>query len=172
MRLYVLRHGKAGDRETWTGDDRERPLTDEGREEMRGVAQGLRWLDLGLETLITSPLVRARETADCVAEAIHPPQYVNSDLLSPGCDLRALGKLLAQYSGSQQVMIVGHEPDLSSIIGELIGSNGLARVQLKKAACCCLKLDGIASGSSGAKLAGKGTLVWHLPAEVLVRLGR
>ena len=68
-------------------------------------------------------------------------------------------------------MIVGHEPDLGIIIAELIGAGTLARVQVKKAACCCIKLAGDAGGTSRAKLAGKGQLVWHLPPQILARLG-
>ena len=78
MHVYMLRHGNAGDPAEWTGDDRQRPLTDEGRKEMRAVAKGIDWLDLKLDTLITSPLVRARETAEFVRQAVRPPHFITA----------------------------------------------------------------------------------------------
>jgi phosphohistidine phosphatase len=166
MHLYILRHGNAGDPEQWTGDDRKRPLIEEGRKEMRAIAKGLDWLDLKLDALVTSPLVRAQETADFVHQALHPSHYDTSQLLAPGCDLQALTSLLALYPQSRELMIVGHEPDLGDIIGALIGVGLPATIQLKKAACCCIKLE---TGAGG--LGGKGTLIWHLPPRVLARLG-
>jgi phosphohistidine phosphatase len=171
MHLYILRHGIAGDRDEWTGDDRKRPLTDAGRQEMREVAQGIRSLDLKLDTLITSPLTRAKETADFVRKAVRPTTYDSSELLAPGCDLKALGDLLSEYPKAQELMIVGHEPDQSELIAELIGGAGQhPRIQMKKAACCCIKLGSSTGGSAGLKLAGKGQLIWHLPPQVLARL--
>jgi phosphohistidine phosphatase len=171
MHLYILRHGIAAERDDWTGDDRKRPLTDAGRQEMREVAQGIRSLDINLDTLITSPLTRARETADFVKKAVHPATYESSELLAPGCDLRSLGNLLSEYPKAQELMIVGHEPDQSELIAELIGGTGLhARIQMKKAACCCIKLSSSTGRPAGPQLAGKGQLIWHLPPQVLARL--
>jgi phosphohistidine phosphatase len=171
MRLYILRHGIAAERDEWTGDDRKRPLTESGRQEMREVAQGIRSLDIKLDTLITSPLTRAKETADFVRKAVHPATYDSSKLLAPGCDLESLGNLLLEYPKAQELMIVGHEPDQSELIAELIGGAGQrARIQMKKAACCCIKLDSSTGTSAGLQLAGKGQLIWHLPPQVLSRL--
>ena len=167
MHLYILRHGNAGDPAEWTGDDSKRPLTDEGRKEMRAVAKGFDWLDLKLDTLVTSPLVRARETAEFVRQAVHPPHFAESSLLAPGCDLKALGKVLVAHPQARELMIVGHEPDLSGLICELIGA-GTTGVQMKKAACCCIRLD--VSGNSSPS-PGSGVLVWHLPPRMLARLG-
>jgi phosphohistidine phosphatase len=173
MHVYILRHGNAGDPGQWPGDDRERPLSEEGRKEMRAVAKGLDWLDLKIDTVITSPLVRAQETADFVRQALHPSHYDTSQLLEPGCNLRALARLLALYPQSRELMIVGHEPDFGEIIASLIGAIVPGKIQLKKAACCCIKLDTEAGSLTAAagELAGKGVLVWHLPPRVLTRLG-
>jgi phosphohistidine phosphatase len=171
MHLYILRHGIAADRDEWTSDDRKRPLTDAGRQEMRDIAEGIRSLDLKLDTLVTSPLTRAKETADFIRKAVHPATYDSSELLAPGCDLSSLGKLLSEYSKAQELMIVGHEPDQSELIAELIGGEGQhPRIQMKKAACCCLKLASGTGGSTRSKLAGSGQLIWHLPPQVLARL--
>ena len=173
MHVYILRHGNAGDREQWTGDDRKRPLTEEGRKEMRAIAKGLDWLDLKVDTIITSPLVRAQETADFVRQVLHRSRYDTSQLLEPGCDLRALARLLTLYPQAREIMIVGHEPDFGEIIAALIGASLSGTIQLKKAACSCIKLDtevGSPTAAAG-ELAGKGVLVWHLPPRVLARLG-
>ena len=148
MHVYILRHGNAGDPAEWTGDDRQRPLTEEGRKEMRAVAKGIGWLDLKLDTLVTSPLVRAQETAEFVRQAVRPPHFITSSDLAPGSDLEAFGKVLAANAKAKALMIVGHEPDLSGLIGDLIGASA-TRVQMKKAACCCIRLD--TSGSSGPR---------------------
>ena len=140
---------------------------------MHAVAKGLDWLDLKLDTIVTSPLVRAQETADIVRQALHPSRYDMSQLLAPGCDLSALARLLALYPQFRELMIVGHEPDLGEIIAGLIGAGLPGKIQLKKAACCCIKLD-IGAGSltaSAGELGGKGVLVWHIPPRVLARLG-
>jgi phosphohistidine phosphatase len=171
MHLYILRHGIAAERDEWTGDDRKRPLTDAGRQEMREVAQGIRSLDLKLDTLITSPLIRAKETAEFVKKSVHPATYDSSELLAPGCDLQSLGNLLSEYPKAQELMIVGHEPDLGELIAELIGGSGQhPRIQMKKGACCCIKLASNTGRPAGSKLAGKGQLIWHLPPQVLARL--
>jgi phosphohistidine phosphatase len=134
---------------------------------MRAVAKGIDWLDLKLDTLITSPLVRAQETAEFVRQAVRPPHFSTSDLLAPGSDLNAFGKLVAAYPKARELMIVGHEPDLSELIGSLIGADATG-VQMKKAACCCVKLD---TSESSAPTPGSGVLVWHLPPRILARLG-
>jgi phosphohistidine phosphatase len=171
MHLYILRHGIAAERDEWTGDDGKRPLTAAGRQEMREVALGIRSLDIQLDTLITSPLARARETADFIRKAVHPATYVSSKLLAPGCDLESLSKLVLEYPKAQELMIVGHEPDQSELIAELIGGVGQhVGIQMKKAACCCIKLASSRGSPVGPQLAGKGQLIWHLPPQVLSRL--
>lgn len=169
MQIYFMRHGKAGDKTQWTGPDEQRPLTDEGCEEMRVVAHGLRRLDLKLDAVLSSPLVRARQTADSVAEALGLP-VTEAPELAPGCDLDRLAAALRSQRSTGAILVVGHEPDFSTLVGQLISKRGaMAEVELKKAACCRVDVSG--TPSYGDALAGHGTLVWLLPPKVLALLG-
>jgi phosphohistidine phosphatase len=136
MDLFLLRHGLAGDRETWEGPDAERPLTDEGRAEMEAVADFLVGRMPRPDAIISSPLVRAYQTAEILAARVAGAVDV-SDLLAPGFDVKRLWHLLRFYPGARRLLLVGHEPDFSELIETLIGGGsvamkkgGLARVRL------------------------------------------
>jgi phosphohistidine phosphatase len=182
MRLFLLRHGQADARETWEGPDAERPLTDEGRAEMHDAARGIERLQLGVEVICTSPLVRASQTAQIVAEVLGIPVTTCPEL-APGCGLAQLKLVLTERSGMRGLLLVGHEPDLSTLIGCLIATPQPARVALRKGACCRIDLPAKLAGASGAhKLLGAGELQWlltvrHLaglapPARSVARAGR
>jgi phosphohistidine phosphatase len=174
MQLYFLRHGKAADRETWRDDDAVRPLTDQGREETRRAAQGLVALDLGIERILTSPYVRARETAALTAEALHLVIEECAELAA-GCALDGLARLLGNRGTAQAVMLVGHEPDFSTMIGQLIAGPSGAMIALKKGACCRVDLPDRTAESSARsmrKLLGKGELVWLVTPRQLALMAR
>ena len=138
-KLYFLRHGVAYMPDEWKGDNDElRPLTDEGIAAMKREAKYMRdALKLKVDRLITSPLVRAHDTARYVAKALKL-DLDESKLLKPGFDLQALDELLGKSDDVSNIMIVGHEPDFSRTISQLIGGGdvimrkgGLARVDLQ-----------------------------------------
>ncbi len=137
-RVYFLRHGKAMSRTEWKGDDGLRPLTPEGEEELRREAAALKGLGLAPDVIVTSPLVRARQTAVIVAEALGiGDRVVEDERLAQGFDVRALGRIAASHAEADQLMVVGHEPEFSATVAELIGGGavvmkkgGLARVDL------------------------------------------
>ena len=90
MRVYFLRHGKAEDRAAWQGRDADRPLTAEGEEALRREAKQLRAVDLALDVIVTSPLARARRTAEIVADELGlAGRLVEDDRLAPGVRPRA-----------------------------------------------------------------------------------
>lgn len=129
MDLYFLRHGQAGDRAEWHEDDAKRPLAASGREEMARVASSFAKLGLALDAIVTSPLTRALQTADIVAQHLNmQDKLVVEDRLAPGFGMHALGKLLNAHPGADALMLVGHEPDLSQTIRELVGG----KIVLKK----------------------------------------
>lgn len=169
MHLYFLRHGRAAEPRDWPGDEAERPLTEQGRAELHEVAKGLRRLGLGLDAIVTSPLARARETAQIVAAELGLAAS-ESSLLAPGCDLTELSQLARTHEMDHDLMIVGHEPDFSGMIGRLIRVSGHARVEMRKAACC--RVDLPAPLPSAEELAGTGTLIWLLHAKHLALIGR
>ncbi len=173
MRLYVMRHGRAASRADWTAPDAERPLTDEGRERSRAAARGLKALGVEPAAVVTSPYERARETAAIVATELGAP-LEQEPALEPGADLDALAAVLAAHADDAELLIVGHEPDLSTLVGELIGGKRGAGVELKKGACACVNLPGRAlrqAVGAADRLAGAGTLCWLLTAPQLASQG-
>jgi phosphohistidine phosphatase len=164
MQLYFVRHGKAVASEEWTGAERDRPLTADGRDEMRLVARGLRRLGVAPEVIYTSPLARAKETADLIGVALNAPVSERTEL-EPGARLEDVATAVTARPDASVLLFAGHEPDFSEMIGQLIGVLGPARVEMKKGACC--RVD--ASGTP--PLDGRGTLIWLLTPKQLARLG-
>lgn len=189
MRLYILRHGRAGDRETWQGDDRLRPLTEDGKERTVAAARGLAALGVRPDVILTSPYTRAAQTAELTAATLagmgarsnaadHDHQVgevTEEPALASGATLERVAPALAQRAGVGDVLLVGHEPDLSGIIAALIGGNhGAARVEMKKGACCRVDIPAGAlrkAEQAPEKLSGAGTLAWLLTASQLAMIG-
>jgi phosphohistidine phosphatase len=151
MKLYLMRHGQAN-WENWDRPDDERPLTKKGRKEVERVAEALRELKVRPQTVLTSPLPRAAETAAIVSAELEV-ECVTSPLLAPGFGLHTLRQVMGEYA-DQDLMLVGHEPDLSLLLAQLTGGTvrmakaGLARVDLETAADL------------------RGELVWLIPPKV------
>jgi phosphohistidine phosphatase len=159
--LYVLRHGIAVSRGTAGVADDERPLTEKGRKRMQQVAVGLLHLDLAPDQIITSPLPRARETAEIVAEALGM-----SDRLEEAESLRddRSAAAIRDWLFSRvddRLMIVGHNPALSDLLGLLVtGSTDFSLCELKKGAVAALS----------TRIDGGFTLDWMAPPLILRRL--
>jgi phosphohistidine phosphatase len=159
MILYFLRHGLAEDRAVWLTDDTERPLTKEGKEKMAREAEALANLGLDLDLIITSPLARALQTAQIVAQRLKMEEkFVQDGRISPGFNLQGLSEVLADHPGVQTLMIVGHEPDFSETISDLIGGG---RVVCKK--------GGLARVDVISQSPLMGELAWLMPPKLLVR---
>ncbi len=121
MKLYIMRHGPAEDFAD-SGRDFDRALTDAGRERVRFVARALRDAGELPRAVLSSPLVRARQTAAIVAPlAIDAQDVTLEEALSPGGASGALVRSLCA-AGRRRVMIVGHEPDLGELVSELLGA--------------------------------------------------
>jgi phosphohistidine phosphatase len=156
--LYFLRHGLAGSREEWQGDDAERPLTKKGRKHMVTQAKTLARLDLKLNVIITSPLARAVQTADIVAKELHMvAQLAQDKRLAPGFGRDELEQVLADHPEVQNRMLVGHEPDFSLTISALTGGG---KVMLKK--------GGLARVDITATAPLQGDLVWLLAPKIML----
>src|SRR5437667_4970254 len=130
MNLYVLRHGLAVER-TLPGfkRDSDRPLTPAGRKKTRRLAALLSEQELSFDLILTSPYVRARETAEIVSEHLDCAKKLKiSEHLTPGKPLRGLIEELTHWRPRpQDTLLVGHEPDLSRLISVLVtGKPGLA----------------------------------------------
>jgi len=150
MRLYFLRHGEA-DLPNWDGPDDERPLTNSGKKEMRKVAKFLSCLDISLDDILSSPLVRARQTADIVADRFKL-QVREQNVLGGSFNLSGLKELVQQYP-VDNLMVVGHEPSFSQVIGELTGGD------------CKMSKGGVALVDLDEKEM-KGRLLWLFPPKI------
>ena len=165
MELYFLRHGRAEDPGSrGVSDDFSRALTKKGIEELHAEADGLERLGVQPDVVLTSPLVRARQTAEVVAKRLGvKKEPIETELLAPGCDLEKVRKLVEHHAKRERILLVGHEPDFSAIVGELIGG-GAASVEMKKAGLAMIRVD-------RSVRAGGGVLRWLLPPRVLRACG-
>jgi phosphohistidine phosphatase len=148
MKLYLLRHGKA-DWPNWNKSDDERPLTQEGKDQVAAVAKVLAGLGIS-PSIVTSPLPRASQTAEIAGKYLHQKVTVN-DLLRPGFDAGKLRKLLKDISGDN-LMVVGHEPDFTRTIFQLTGGE----TKLSKAGVALVEYDAASM---------KGKLRWLVPPK-------
>ena len=170
MNLLVIRHAIAEDKEAFAASGRsddQRPLTESGRSKMRRVAEGLRATCPRIAVLASSPLVRARETADIVAPAFRVARVEIVEALRPEGAFDDLVAWLRkrvppndQKNDDTTVAIVGHEPHLSGLVTWLMTSRRESRVELKKGGACLLRFEGVPA--SGAAI-----LRWVLTAAQL-----
>ena len=157
MELYFLRHGAADKRGEWQGDDRLRALTPDGAAAVGRITAALAAAGLSVDVIVSSPLLRARQTADIAAKELgHKAGVVEDERLANGFDLGKLAALLADIGRPPRAMLVGHEPSFSGTIGELTG----ARVVCKKGSVARVDV----SESDGTTL--RGELVWLLPPRL------
>jgi len=131
MMLYILRHATAEEAAS-SGDDGARKLTERSKEKMCGAAAGLRAMGLKFDAILTSPLARAAETAEIVSAA-----YELATGVAPADAVAAL----RAFAKNGEVMIVGHEPQLSAIASILLtGTGDVAHLRLKTGGCIAIDL--------------------------------
>ncbi len=166
--LYLIRHGVAAERGLAWPDDAKRPLTEEGIGRMKKAAKGLKRLDVRLDVVVSSPLVRARQTAEVVAGVFDEmPPLVFTTALAPGgrysdllADLQVQVQVQVQVRRTR-IALVGHEPDLGRLAARLAGSR--RAFEFKKGAVCRIDVDALPPARSG-------TLRWFLPPSILRRI--
>lgn len=164
MDLIILRHGEAGKTMAVAARDFERALTVAGKEEVKEVCGGLGRLGVKASLVVTSPLKRARETAAMAAEGLAEKDLLEVwDELKPESETTALYRRLSKLKQDSTVIVVGHEPYLSSMIGELIAGTKDARIVLKKAGAAKVEVT-----SLGPKLVGE--LRWLLTPRQLKKV--
>src|SRR6202051_3645758 len=143
MELLIVRHAIAfeRDRRRWR-DDGARPLSPAGIRQSRKAAAGLKELGKAPDLLLTSPLVRARQTAQILTAVAGWPQAEEAPELSPGGAPLAVLTLLGQKHG-KVVAVVGHEPGLGALLTVcLLGDDGAMAIEMKKNAVACVSFDG------------------------------
>ena len=153
MDLYILRHGIAVEPGTpGYEDDADRPLTPEGQRKLGQIADAMEALDLSFDRIISSPYVRARGTAEIVAEALGADKTLElSDTLTPGGSFKRLVELLNRLEPSpKSVLLVGHEPYLSGLISLLVSGKETFGVVMKKGGLCKLTTESLKHGRCAA----------------------
>ncbi len=166
MKLLIIRHGPAGDSATWEAegqDDRSRPLTPQGKKQMRRAAAGLATLAPEVSVLATSPLARAVQTAEIVA-AEYGCEIVPVEALAPGHDPEEAVGWLKEQQPDLTVGLVGHEPHLSTLVGYLLTGKRASFINLKKGGTCLLEM-------TPPLQPGRGAMAWLLTPSALRRLG-
>ena len=167
MELYVIRHAISeplGKRNEFS--DEKRSLTDEGRDRMREITKGLRKLGVQFDLLLTSPLIRAIQTAEIIAAAfdVGAKEIQQTANLAPGASAVALFAEIKSHTGVESVALVGHQPDLGLLVSGIIGS-AAPSIQLKKGGVCCVNVTETVP-------ALRGDLVWLLTPKQLRLLAR
>jgi phosphohistidine phosphatase len=167
MELIIVRHAIATERgDAAYANDDDRPLTPDGIHKFRAAARGLKALGVRLDRIVSSPLVRARQTAEILRDTVASDLDLDfSKHLAPGGDYAALIREVAAL-GVERVAVVGHEPHLSGFASHmLLAGAGRASILLKKGAAALVSFDGPAA-------AGAGTLEWLLQPSALRDVGR
>lgn len=166
MQLLLVRHAIAVESSgEGVGDDAQRALTAAGRKKMTRGAAGLCRAVRRLDLLGASPLLRAQQTAEIVADAFGGLDVVTVDELAPGTPPASLGRWLGRQRRHERVAVVGHEPHLSGVVSWLIAGSERAVLEMKKGGACLLDLPEDAGAS-------RATLLWSLRPRHLRALGR
>ncbi len=138
VELYFLRHAHAGDPAKWTGPDEQRPLSGKGEQQTERLATFLRGIGFAPDAIVTSPMVRAARTAEILARHVGVPVTVD-DRLEGNVDASTVEAILRDAGDPARPVLVGHDPDFSSLVGTLSGGadipmrkGALARIDIRR----------------------------------------
>ena len=165
MKIYLIRHSNAVEPGTpGYEDDSLRPLTEKGRDKMKDIASALKGLDVNPDLIVSSPYVRAQQTAEILAKVLKYKQELTfSDALVPmGNADNIIGEINEKYS-VDELVLVGHEPCLSVLIGTLTAGNPELAINIKNGGVCCLSSDDLHTER-------KAVLEWLLTPKILSEL--
>lgn len=160
MEIYILRHGIAVSRGTPGYPNDDRPLTEDGIEKMTVAAQGIAKIVNKFDVVVSSPLVRALDTARITAEVVkYKYKIIITKYLLPGSLNNILFDFLSKYKNKQSILLVGHEPHLGILASGLLGM-GDSVIEFKKGGICRIDIDSMPPRSPGM-------LVWSLAPKQL-----
>ncbi|MEM3160667.1 MAG: phosphohistidine phosphatase SixA [Nitrososphaera sp.] len=164
MELYVLRHGEAGKRLAAGSKDSERALTVAGEKEVEEIAGAIVKLGVRPDIVATSPLARSHQTAAIVAKKLKIKNRLQDwDELKPEGSRTKLYERLAKLKPEASVMVVGHEPYLSTLVSELAFDGQKGRIVMKKAGLARV-------GVTSFRPNPKGELRWLLTPRIMKRV--
>ena len=156
IELYFLRHAHAGDPEAWTGDDAARPLSDKGEKQAERLGAFLAGVGFKPDAIISSPKLRAAQTAEIVAKHLGIPISFD-DRLAGAFEVETLETLLRDAGDPVRPVVVGHDPDFSDVLAEL---SGASQLPMPKGALARVDIE-------RPLRAGGGTLHWLVPPDLL-----
>ena len=162
--LYIVRHAIAAERgEAWPDDDK-RPLTEKGIVRFKDGLRGLRFLDVEIDEIFTSPLVRAKQTAELLAADISgKPSVKPLEALAPGSASDDVIKQLARVARRRRIALVGHEPGLGELAAHFLGTK--RPLEFRKGGVCRIDLQGLTENRPGS-------LIWFVTPKMLRHLGK
>jgi phosphohistidine phosphatase len=158
MNIFILRHGIAVERDDWESkNDAERPLTAEGKKQLRKTCRALEKMKLDFNLILSSPFARARQTAEIIAKNLKQKKRLRfSDELQPSGNVKNLFCQLDDLRPApENVLLVGHEPYLSRTISLLVSGDENVAVDFKKGGLCKLEVGKLRTGKCA-------TLAWLL----------
>lgn len=162
LELYLIRHGVAAERGEEFPDDSTRPLTSDGISRLRKEAKALDALEIGFDQILSSPLMRAKQTADVFGELLKSKPAVSAtDALTPAGSPTAVIQELGKHMRKARIALVGHEPNMGELAAYLIGAK--VPLAFKKGAIC--RIDFAVFPPKG-----KGQLVWFVTPRMLRKL--
>lgn len=163
LELYIIRHGIAAQRGDEYPDDSKRPLTSEGIASLRKEVKALDALGVGFDHVITSPLVRAKQTADVFVQHLKSkPSVSTSDSLAPAGSSAEVVQDVVKHARKGRIALVGHEPNLGELAARLIGSR--TPLAFKKGAICRIDFEVLPPK-------GAGQLRWFITPKILRKVG-
>lgn len=162
LALYLIRHGIAAERGPRYPDDTKRPLTKKGVAALEEEARALEALGVTFDVIVTSPLVRTRQTADVFADLSKgDPAIVESDALAPDGTPAAVIREIAAHKRKDTIALVGHEPNLGELAATLIGA--ATPLEFKKGGICRIDVEGTLPRDPGR-------LRWFVPPRILKQI--
>jgi phosphohistidine phosphatase len=162
LELYLVRHAPAEERGPDWPDDEARPLSENGAAKFRKAVEGLAALGVQIDLVLTSPLVRCRQTADILADGLPGrPRVQPLNALAPGGGQAAVITEAARLAKRPRVALVGHEPDIGHLASKLLGMR--RAIEFRKGAVCRIDVDGLPP-------TGPGQLSWFATPRMLRRM--
>jgi phosphohistidine phosphatase len=156
MFLHLLRHADAGDPAAWEGPDAERPLSDKGRKQSERLGKYLAGIAFRGGPFISSPKVRAAQTAELVADEVKAKVDLD-DRLGESLSLEVVEGVLRDAGDPERAVLIGHDPDFSDLLAELVDTT---RIEMRKGALARIEVD-------RPLRPGAGTLRWLIPPDAL-----
>lgn len=166
INLFFLRHGKACARSRKWRPDSTRPLTEDGEKRMFEEARGIQALDLSFDLILTSPYVRARRTAEILANVCDLKKVVETAHLTPEVQPEAvIQEINKNFSRHKNIVLVSHEPLMTRLISFLLSGKDTLSIELRKGGLCKLLIKNLCAGPCAS-------LDWMLTPRQLIRLGK